>query len=143
MAESTTEPVRIDETPRTRRGLRRFVVLALLGVLLAFVGSIAWYLCRPLTDVEQRLVGRWRSTTNPTVVVFTLHADRTITSPGDPPGRWSVHDNRLYVTDAFIIEFLRMLFRNRVDDSMELSFDDDDTISVNGGAQTWQRVSTQ
>lgn len=141
MAQSTMNSDRIDGFPRSQRRFRRLVVLALLGVLLAFVGSIAWYLYRPLTAVEQRLVGTWRSTTNPTVVVFTLHADRTITSPRDPPGRWSVHDNRLYVTDAFIVEVVRTLFRNRRDDSMELSFDDDDSISVNGGAQKWQRVT--
>jgi len=142
-AQSTMSSDHIDRRPRSSLRLRRIISLALLSVLLAVVSSIVWYLYRPLTGIEQRLVGTWRTTTNPTTSLFTFHSDRTVTSPRHPPGRWSVHGSRLYETDAAVVELLRTLFRNRNDDSMELTFIDDDHISINGGAQQWQRVSTE
>lgn len=145
MAQSTTSADRIDASPRPQHRLRRITVLAVLCVLFAIVGSIVRHVYRPLSDVEQRLVGTWRHTTIP-AAVFTFHSDRTITSPLDPPGRWSVHEDRLYTTDEPIVEALRMLFRNRVDDSMDLTFEDEDTVSVstlNGVTHQWQRVSSR
>jgi len=135
MAQSVSD--RHDGVPRPQRRRRWIAVLALLGLLLAIVVSTVWFVDRPLTDVEQRLVGTWRNTTNP--AVFTFHSDRTVTGGRFPPGTWQMRENKLYTADSLIEA---ALLRTQVS---ELTFEDDNSISaaVNGVTQKWQRVNAR
>ena len=121
---------------------RRWIAVGAFG-LLFFIATLTWIAYRPLTDVENRMVGTWRNTTNPGV--FTFHADRTMTGRGFPPGAWYCQGNTLYTPDSFIAETFRTLLRQNIDTSSELTFQDDNTVSVftsiNGGTCKWQRVS--
>lgn len=145
MAQSITDQDCVDNRSCTRRWQRRVVVLASLCLLLPIAVSIVWTVDRPLTDVEQRLVGTWRNTTSP--AVFTFHADRTVTSPGLSRGIWRVHGNTLYTADSAFMEAVETLIRKHAAPPLELTFEDDNHISVmisiNGGNHQWQRVSPQ
>jgi hypothetical protein len=58
-----------------------------------------------------------------------------------------MRENRLYASDSPIMELIQIVRRTKVDDSSELTFEDDNNISVftpiNGGTVKWQRVPNQ
>ena len=128
--------------PRSQRRLRWPLVLAMVCLLLAACGSIFWTYFRPLTVVEQRLVGTWRTSAGPSV--FTFHSDRTVTARGYAGGRWFARENRLYWYDSLLEEAKMSLLRPEIDRSHMLTFEDDDNISVfvpvSGFTSQWQRV---
>lgn len=140
MAQSSANSDRIDGFRLVRRRRRWIVVFAVLCLLLAIVVSVVRSVDRPLTEIEQRMVGTWRNTTSPSV--FTFHADRTVTAPGYPRGVWHIRESTLYTAETGLMGALEILL-HKGDPPCELTFEDNDNISVfaNGGTHKWQRVS--
>ena len=133
------------ETDNSRRCKPSLALLVIGACVLAVIGISLWQIFRPLSDMEKRLVGTWRNTTNP--AVFTFHADRTSTAPGFPRGNWHMIDNTLYTPDSFFDEAIRTILRRRVDTAAVLTFSDNDHITVvtqsNNFTCQWERVTDQ
>ena len=134
-----------DENSSRRRGKPSLILLIISACVLTVIGISLWQIFRPLSDMEKRLVGTWRNTTNP--AVFTFHADRTSTAPGFPRGNWHMIGDTLYTPDSFIDEAVRTVLRRRINTAAVLTFSDDDHITVvtqsNDYTCHWERVTDQ
>lgn len=133
----------LSNPPAWFRRYRWWLAAVCLCVIL-LIGATAWVVNRPLNKVEQRLVGTWRNTT--AQGVFTLHADRTRTAPGFPPGSWYARDDRMYSPSSIFEETYRTFAGTRIDCSLVLTFRDVNNVSVfcpaNGCTFQLQRVVT-
>jgi len=139
----TADPV----VQSTTRSKRRRLLMGLVLVVIAFI-VIRWFAARPLSDVEQRLVGTWSNVE--AGIVFTLTEDRAFVRDGKQHGgSYYVEGERMYMPDPMFSEFLStlqnaiLLRRRNPDFSYVISIEDDDHVTVfipiNDSTYHWER----